>query len=321
VEEAMNPRGLTIAAVVLAALTGVLYWSQHRKTDDTAAVPADAAPVILKVSAPDVTALQIKNKGAEPISLKKDGKWEITQPKSFPADQDAVAGLLASLSVLNADRVVEEKAADRKQYGLDSPALELDVTQKGQGSRALLIGDDTPAGGNAYAALASEPKVYTVASYTKTGLTKNLNDLRDKTLISLNPDKVSRVELIEKGQTIEFDRTRDGWQILKPSSLPANSDSVNDLVRAITGAKMDLTAADSAAGFAHGTPLGTSRLTGDSGTQTLEVRRNKADYYAKSSLVDGTYKVDSVVGQLFDKKLADFEAKKQAPAAPAKPTK
>src|ERR1700744_1600699 len=111
----MNPRGLTIAAVVLAALTGVLYWSQHRKTDDTAAVPADAAPVILKVSAADVTAIEIKNKGSEPISLKKDGKWEITQPKSLPADQDAVAGLLASLTVLNADRVVKEKAADRKQ--------------------------------------------------------------------------------------------------------------------------------------------------------------------------------------------------------------
>ncbi|MGC2403517.1 MAG: DUF4340 domain-containing protein [Acidobacteriaceae bacterium] len=314
----MNSRGLTIAVVVLAALTGVLYWSQHRKpAEDTAALSSNATPVVLRISAPDVTALEIKSKGAEPVSLKKtdSGKWEISEPKPYPADQDAVTAMLASLSVLNGDRVVEEKAADRKQYGLDAPAVELDITQKGKGTRRLLIGDDTPAGGDAYAALASEPKVFAVASYNKSSLNKGLNDLRDKTLISLNPDKVSRVALLQKGRTIEFDRTKDGWQILKPSSAAADSDAVNELVRTVSGAKMDLAASDAPAQFAHGTPVATAKLTGDAGTQTLDVRKNKTDFYAKSSLVDGTYKVDSSVGQALDKKFADFEQKKQPLAA------
>jgi hypothetical protein len=317
----MNSRGLTIAVVVLAALTGVLYWSQHRKpTEDAAASPANAAPVILKVSSPDVTALEIKSKGAEPVSLEKSktGQWQITGPKSYLADQDAVSSVLASLSVLNADRVVDDKAADRKPYGLDAPAVELDITQKGQGTRQLLIGDDTPAGGDAYAALASDPKVFTIASYNKSSLNKGLNDLRDKTLISLNPDKVSRVELVQKGRTIEFDRTKDGWQILKPSSMAADSDAVNELVRTVSGAKMDLAASDAPAQFAHGTPVATAKLTGDVGTQTLDVRKNKTDFYAKASLVDGTYKVDSSIGQALDKKLEDFEQKKQPPTTEKK---
>ncbi len=44
----------------------------------------------------------------------------------------------------------------------------------------------------------------------------------------MSADKVSRVELLKKGEDLEFDRTKDGWQILKPSSSPADSAAVND---------------------------------------------------------------------------------------------
>jgi hypothetical protein len=72
---------------------------------------------------------------------------------------------------------------------------------------------------------------------------------------------------------------------------------------------MDLSAV--ATGFAQATPIGTAKLTGDSGVQILEVRKNKDDYYAKSSATEGTYKVDSILGQAFDKKLDDFQTKKK----------
>ncbi len=237
----MNFRGLSIAVVVLAVLTGVFYWSQHRKPQEESAAPTNAAPVILKVNAADVTTLVIKRKGADPVTVAKtDGKWAITGPKAMPADQEAVTMILSTLSLLNADRVVEEKAADPKQYGLDAPAVELDIT--GKGTHQLLLGDDTPAGGDVYAALGADPRVFTVSSYNKTSLDKSLNDLRDKSLLTVNPDNVSRVELIKKGQDIEFDRTKDGWQMLKPSAAAADSSAVNDLVRNLTSARMDLSA-------------------------------------------------------------------------------
>jgi hypothetical protein len=308
VEEKMKFR-LIIAVIVLAALAGVLYWSQHRKPPaESAAVPS-ATPVILKVDPSAVTQLVLKQKGSDPVTLTKtEGKWQITEPKPYRADQEAVAGVLSTLSALSADRVVEDKAADRKQYGLEEPAAELDV-----GTRQLMLGDDTPAGGEVYVAVVGDPRVFTVSSYTKTSLAKSLNDLRDKSLLTLNPDKVSRVELLKKGQNLEFDRTKDGWQILKPAASTADATAVNDLVRSLTSARMDLTSAgDAAADFAHGTAVGTAKLTGDKGEQTLEVRKNKDDYYAKSSATEGTYKVDSSIGPAFDKKLDDFQPKKKS---------
>ena len=299
---------LIIAVIVLAALAGVLYWSQHRKPPaENAAVPA--TPVILKVDPSAVTQLVIKQKSSDPVALNKtEGKWQITEPKPYRADQEAVFGVLSTLSALSADRVVEEKAADRKQYGLEEPATEVDV-----GTRKLMLGDDTPAGGDVYVAVAGDPRVFTVSSYTKTSLAKSLNDLRDKSLLTLNPDNVSRVELLKKGQDLEFDHTKDGWQILKPSASPADATAVNDLVRSLTSARMDFTSdGNAAADFAHGTAVGTAKLTGDTGEQTLEVRKNKDDYYAKSSATEGTYKVDSSIGPTFDKKLDDFQPKKKS---------
>jgi Domain of unknown function (DUF4340) len=312
----MNFRGLIVAVVVLATLGGVLYWSQHRKpVDETAAASTSTATVILKVNPADVTQLVIKQK--EPVTLKKtDGKWQITEPKLYPADQEAVASVLSTLSGLNADRVVEEKSSDRKQYGLDPAQAELDISGK-DGTRQLLLGDDTPAGGDLYAALATDPRVFTIASYQKSSLAKSLNDLRDKSLLTLSSDKVSRVELLKKGEDLEFDRTKDGWQILKPSSSPADSSAVNALVSTLTNARMDLsTTTDAAAAFARATPLATAKVTGNAGVQTLEVRKNKDDYFARSSAADGIYKVDSSVGQGLDKKIDDFRQKKPA-ATPA----
>jgi Domain of unknown function (DUF4340) len=315
VEEKMKPRGLIVAVIILAALSGTLYWSQHRKPPAESAVPSSAAtPIVIKVDPSSVTQLVIKEKGSEPVSLKKDeaGKWQITEPKPYRADQDAVAGVLSILSGLSADRVVEEKATDRKQYGLEEPAAEVDVTGKGQ-TRQLLLGDDTPTGGDIFVAVAGDPRVFTVSSYNKTSLAKSLNDLRDKNLLTLNADKVSRVELISKGQTLEFDRTKDGWQILKPSPSPADASAVNELVRSLTEARMDLTATgNAAADFADGTPVGTAKLTGDSGVQTLEVRKDNNDYYAKSSANEGIYKTDSSIATAMDKKPDDFIAKKKS---------
>ncbi len=310
----MKFRGLIIAVAVLLALGGLLYWSNHHKPSESAAASSSAAPpAILKFDSATVTELSLAHKAGEPVTLVKEkgGQWQITAPQSYSADEGAVSDLLASLSSLNADRVVEDKAADLKPYGLDDPSLTLDLTTNDHKDRKLLLGDDTPAGGDVYAVLAGDPRVFTLASYSKTSLDKSLNDLRDKRLITVQPDQVNRVSLEKKGQTIEFTRARDGWQILKPSPMPADAFAVDDLVSSVAGAHMDLSANSRAAtAFAQAAPVATVTLTGDQGTQTLTVRKNKDGDFAKSSIVDGTYKVDSSLGTALDKSLDDFRDKK-----------
>ncbi len=62
--------------------------------------------------------------------------------------------------------------------------------------------------------------------------------------------------------------------------------------------------------FNTGTAVASAKLTDVAGTQELQVRKNKDDYYAKSSGVAGVYKVLSSVGTSMDKSLDDFRNKK-----------
>jgi hypothetical protein len=157
--------------------------------------------------------------------------------------------------------------------------------------------------------------VFTLASYTKTSVDKGPNDLRDKRLLTADFDKISRIELIAKKQDIEFGRNKEAWQIVKPKPLRADNYQVEDLARKLKDAKMDLSAAatdekKAAAPFAAGALVATAKVTDASGTQELQVRKNKDDYYAKSSAVAGVYKVSSDLGQGLDKSVDDFRNKK-----------
>jgi hypothetical protein len=206
----MKSTGLLIAAAVLAALTGVMYWSDHHKAADTTATPVDAAPKILTFKDTDLSKIEIKKEGAEEVALAKNdaGKWQITAPVALAADQDAITSMVSTLSSLNSERVVEDKASDLKQYGLTEPALEVDISTKDGKSNKLLLGDDTPAGNAVFAATAGDPRVFTIASYTKTSIYKGPSDLRDKRLLTADFDKISQFQLDARSSRSNLDATR-----------------------------------------------------------------------------------------------------------------
>lgn len=314
----MKFRNLILATLVLAALAGTLYWSDHRKGgEDTAKASSDTSPAILKLDSSSITKVELKSKDAEPIVLDKNGSgnWRIIQPKPLPADQGSVSNELSTLASLNSERLVEEKVSDLKPYGLDPAAVEVNVSEKDNKAQRLLIGDQTPTGNAVYAMLAGDARLFTIPNYEKTNIDKGLNDLRDKRLLTVDADKISRIDLIQKNQDIEFGRNKEEWQILKPKPLRADDIQVGDLARKLADARMELTGSDAGSGdaalaFAHAMPVAIAKVTDPSGTQELQIRKSKDTYYAKSSVADGAYKVDSSLGTALDKGLDDFRNKK-----------
>jgi len=312
----MKLNGLIVAAVILAGLTGALYWSNHHKPADTTEASADVPPKILAVQEADISKFDLKKDSLEQVGGERDsaGQWHITAPTSLPADQSAVSSLLGTFSSLGSERLVEEKASSLTPYGLDSPKLEVDLTEKDKKTHKLLLGDATPAGNGMYAKLDGDSRVFTIPSYNKTSIDKSANDLRDKRLLTVDSNKISQVDLVAKKQEITFGRNKDEWQILKPKPLRADGTQVDELVRALTDAKMEVNATDDqkkiSTAFAAATPLTSAKVTAESGTQELQVRKDKNDYYARSSAVEGIYKVPSTLGQALDKNFEDFRNKK-----------
>ena len=311
----MKPKGLLVAVAVLAVLGGLIWWSNRKQAAASKKTSTDTTTKLLSIPDDQFQEIKIKKLTGEVQDLRRvNGKWQLTQPTQLSADPDTVGSMVSTLSSLNADKLIEDKAADLQPYGLNTPTLDITVVKKDGKSNELLIGDDPPTGSGAYAKLAGDPRVFTVASFTKTSLDKTPADLRDKRLLTFDSDKLTRVELQAKGQPVEFGKNnRNEWQILKPRPLRADGSQVDTLINKLKDAKMDLAGAqlDIAKNFAAAARVATVVVADAGGNQTLEVRKDKdKNCYARSSAVEGTYKVASDLADALDKNLDDFRNKK-----------
>lgn len=307
---------LAIAAVLLALLAGGVYWSNKNAAEEKPA--ADASPKILEIPQDQIRQVDIRKPDGAPVVLQRgeNGQWQMAAPEKLGVDQDAASSLLSTVSSLPSDHLVEEKTDNFAAFGLDKPELEVSVTSKDGKTRKVLIGDETPTGSGYFARLADDPRVFSIASFNKTNLDKTAKDLRDKRLLTFDSDKLSRVELNAKSQIVEFGKNNQNeWQILRPRPLRADGWAVEELVRKLKDAKMDTSipedeAKQAASGFASGTRVAVAKVTDAGATQQIEIRKNKDNYYARSSAVEGTYKVTNELGEGLDKALDDFRNKK-----------
>ena len=315
----MKSKNLLIAAIVLAALSGGVWWAKRHPETATSGASSStpASPKLADIPDAQITSIQVQKKDGPVIQVERSGgKWAIVSPDKLSADQDAANGMATSLSPMTGDSVVEEKASDLSTFGLNAPSLIVTVSEKGGKSEKILFGDNVPAGSLVYASVGSSPKVYSVSSSVKSSFDKSLNDLRDKRLLTFDSNKLTAIDLIAGKTNVEFAKNNQNeWQIVKPQPYRADSFQVEELLRKLTDAKMDFSGgADVAqkadAAFASGMNVGTAKTTDSSGTQTLDVHKKGDDYYARSSVAKGAYKVAADLGKQMEKPLDDFRNKK-----------
>src|SRR6202790_3566807 len=325
----MKIKQLVAAAIVLAALTAILYWSNPRKPIEDAAKAAANAPVkILSFQKDDISKLEIKRKNGEVLDLARasPASWKIMSPKQLIGDADAISTILYALSPLETDRVVEEKASDLKTYGLTEPAVEVSATDKNGKSQKVLVGDDVPTGGSSYAMLTGDPRVFLISSSTKTNLDKGVKDLQDKRLLPVDFNNISKIEIVSKKLNLAFGSNNGQWVMQSPKDVRGDTSKLEGVVEKLRLATMDPSAPEAdvkkaASSFSSGTPVATVKAMDASGSQELQVRKSKEDYYAKTTAMEGAFKVTKELGEAIDKNLDDFREKRLFDFAESNPEK
>jgi hypothetical protein len=326
---AMKPVRLLIALAVLGAAGIGLWWSNRDEKAKEGKPATDAPPRILEIKPDQVKQIELKQRGEDKpviVRFNDKGKWDITSPTPFPADPAAVAAITSGAEKLESERLVDANASDLPSYGLAPALLEVAFTDKAGKRTNLLIGENTPTGNAVYAKLEGDPRLFTLASGRKTAFEKQVNDLREKRLLSFTQDRLTKMELTSRGQTFEISRPLEGdWQITKPKQMRADNLPVDDLINKLRAAQMDLTGniegAKAEALFNAGTLVGKVILTDEGPAKTLEVRKNKDGFYAKSSTVAGAYKTSKDTADALDKTADAYRNKKLFDFGFADPTR
>src|ERR1017187_3294485 len=106
----MKPKGLLIAVVLLAVLSGLVWWS-NKKQAATKPAP-DTSTKILSIPDDQFQDIRIQTLANLTIDLsRQDNKWTRTQPKPLAAGQGRVSRMISPLSSPNGHKTVEDKAA------------------------------------------------------------------------------------------------------------------------------------------------------------------------------------------------------------------
>jgi hypothetical protein len=319
----MPNRGLLVAVVLLAVLAGGIYWSNQEEAKKSAAPSVDSSPKLLEIPEDQFTRIEVKRRdGSVAVVERQASGWQLTAPRQLPVDARAVQGLVTALALVTADRIVDEKPGDLMQYGFASPQLDISIARKDGKKHQLLLGEDSPLGTTVYAQVAGDQRLYTVSTATRGALDKVWQDLRDRRLLTFYDAKLRTVEL----NGIAFSKTGDRWTMTKPQPWRADNFAVEDLVRKLTEAKMEVVPEDEEqefpAKFAGAAPYAIAKATDDQGTQQLEVRKDKeGGFYAKSSAVEGVFRLPAEAVESLAKKPEDFRDRKLFEFGFAEPTK
>jgi hypothetical protein len=239
-EASIAMRGLrsTIALlVVLVGLGAYIYFVTSKKTGDAA---SKQEKLFASVEPDKIEELKIKSATGEITSIKKEGDaWKVTAPVAAPASASEASAITGALEQLDIVRVVDENPADLKEYGLDSPRLEVDFkSADGKPSGVLLVGEKTATGANLYARRGDQKRVVLIGASQETTLNKSTFDLRDKTVVKFDRGKVDGVDVNLEGKPLEFAKSGSEWKVARPIAARADFSSVEALVGRVETAQM-----------------------------------------------------------------------------------
>ena len=235
-------RSTFILLVVFLGLVGYVYFYERRSRAETRG-SAEAEGLHGRVRQDRGAAGQ----GATGDRLDpQEGQRRRGRSSSRPdgADDNEATGIATNLSQLESQRVVDENPADLSQYGLAGPRM--DVAFRAAGDKDfthLYLGDKTATGGDLYAKLPGEKRVFLVSSFLDTTFNRTTFDLRDKAVLMFDRDKVDQVEVTSGDQALALAKTGGEWKLTRPVEARADLSAVEALIGRMQTAQMKAIAA------------------------------------------------------------------------------
>ena len=298
-------RGLrsTLALViVLAGLGAYVYFVTWKKSDNDTGPKKER--VFATFRADRIDEIRVKSAAGEITTVKKqDGDWTISDPITAKVDDAHLNGITGQLATAEISRAIDDNPTDLKDYGLLTPRIEVDY--KGPGDKdyqRLFIGEKTPTGIDIFAKRNDEKRVFVIPAYVESAFNVSTFDLRDKTVLKFDHDKVDGIELTAEGKTFELGKDGSDWKLKKPIQAKADAGAVEGLLGRLQTAQMkSIVAANPKPGdlkkYGLDKPTVTATVTSGSSRATLLVGGKTSDnaFYARDTSQPAVVTVDSPV--------------------------
>jgi hypothetical protein len=314
VAEAITLRGVRSLIILLIIAIPLGWYALRESKKEAPTSDKKLEKVFSGVEADKIDQVTIKSESGDRTTVQKQSsKWQVTAPVTAAADEGELSGLTSNLSSLEMQRVVDEQPADLKQYGLQPARVEVGFKAGGQ-ERHLLVGQKTPTGTDLYAKLPDKPRVFLISSYLDSTFNKSTFDLRDKTVLKFDREKVDSLEIASADRTLKFAKKGPDWRMTAPVDARADFSAIEGVVGRLNTAQMKaLTAPDATDLKPYGLdkPAYTVRLGAGSAQAALAIGKSAGEgvFYAKDLSRPLIFTVESALVDELKKPADDFRVK------------
>jgi len=221
---------------------------------------------LFNLSPEAVSAFTLENRSGRYRLEKKEGAWQIVEPRKLPADEGQVESLLTNLVL--AKKYHPIKTGERVQYGLDNPTASIALEEKVSGGKqTLLVGVESTTTGRYFAAFKGGDAVFTIAGHIRNFLDKNLYHLRDKTVLTVSAEDIRAIKVEGSGRSLSLEKDKQGgWRLLEPGPDRADGGMVKNLLSELAALKASSFEEDTATtpgSYGLDDPLFTLSVTAD----------------------------------------------------------
>lgn len=211
---------LTLIAVVL----GVAYFALARDT-----APATTGFLYTFPRGDRLQEMRIANAQGSVRFAKQDGKWVIVEPGSYRANQQKAALMEDFLLALPVNR---ELQSDAPEYGLDQPAVTVELTSAGKVHKVLLVGNLTASKAQVYLKDQASGSIFVSDLGSVTQFDGSLDSFRDKNLFSIDKENIVEFSYYVDGQkqvTVRRTQALD-WELTYPYASPARKIEISEFL-------------------------------------------------------------------------------------------
>jgi hypothetical protein len=264
-------RSTVVLLIVLGGLGGYIYFVDAGR--DPAAL--DAKPkAFIELSADDIEEMQIRSDSGEMSRVQRMGDtWQLLEPSAADADAGVVSTVTSNLASLEVQRVVDEQPTDLSQYGLDPARIDVAFRLTDQQDfEHLLVGEQTPTGGDLFARRPDETRVFLISSFLDSIFNKTAFDLRDKAVLKLERNSADGIELIGNSTRLQFSKTGATWRIVEPIAARADYAAVEGLITRLSSTHMQRIVAPDTSdlrGYGLDGPVMTATVVGGGSSASL----------------------------------------------------
>ena len=225
----MNPRTTGILFVLVAALGAFVWFYEIRGEAGRKDAEAAEKRLFPGIEASAVERVELSTRDGQRARLeRRESDWQLAAPLAAAADgfaADAIASALAQLG----SEAVYESPQPLAVYGLEDEGRDLKF-RAGGALQVLRLGKPTPIGGNRYAWVGGQTRVYTVSGPAVNAFSKSLDDLREKRILRFDAGAARRVTARWQGGHVVLSHGEAGWRLEEPIVGPADETTVDELL-------------------------------------------------------------------------------------------